>query len=82
MYFNDYNKEKSSTVLAGYDVGVTNMDKFHLVLMKSLLTNEIKDSITCAIKFNYIEMITKIVHDIYTRLFQKSSCSFLERRQT
>jgi len=29
MYFNEYNKVKSSTVRAGYDVGVTNMIKVY-----------------------------------------------------
>jgi len=36
MYFNEYNQVKSSTVTAGYDVGVTNMLKVHRVIMKSL----------------------------------------------
>jgi len=36
MYFNVYNKEKSSTVTAWYDVGVTNMIKVHPVMMKPL----------------------------------------------
>jgi len=36
MYFNDYNKVKSSTVTAGYAVGVTNMIKVHPVMMKPL----------------------------------------------
>jgi len=45
IYFNEYNKVKSSTVTARYDVGVTNMIKVHPVMMKLLranLTNEIK----------------------------------------
>jgi len=33
-YFNEYNKVKSSTVMAGYDVIVTNMIKVHPVMMK------------------------------------------------
>jgi len=36
MYINEYNKVKSSTVTAGYDVGVTNMIKVHPVMMKTL----------------------------------------------
>jgi len=36
MYFNEYNKVKSSTVTAGYDVGLTNMIKVHTVMMKPL----------------------------------------------
>jgi len=36
MYFNEYNKVKSSTVTAGYDVGVTNMIKVHPVMMKPI----------------------------------------------
>jgi len=28
-YLNEYNKVKSSTITAGYDVGVTNMIKVH-----------------------------------------------------
>jgi len=36
MYFNEYNKAKSSTVTAGYDVGVINMIKVHPVIMKPL----------------------------------------------
>jgi len=35
MYFKEYNKVKSSTVTAGYDVGVTNMIKVHPVMMKA-----------------------------------------------
>jgi len=34
MYFNEYTKVKSSTVTAGYDVGVTNMIKVHQVMTK------------------------------------------------
>jgi len=34
MYLNAYNKVKSSTVTAGYDVGVTNMIKVHQVKIK------------------------------------------------
>jgi len=36
MYFNEHNKVKSSTVAAGYDVGVINMIKVHSVMMKAL----------------------------------------------
>jgi len=36
MNFNEYNKAKSSTVTAGYDVGVTNMIKVHPVMIKLL----------------------------------------------
>jgi len=36
VYFNEYLKVKSSTVSAGYDVGVTNMIKVHPVMMKAL----------------------------------------------
>jgi len=36
MYLNEYNKVKSSTVTVGYDVDVTNMIKFHRVIMKPL----------------------------------------------
>jgi len=36
MHFNEYNKVKSRTVTAGYDVGVTNMIKVHPVMMKPL----------------------------------------------
>jgi len=36
MYLNEYNKVKSSTVTAGYDVGVTDMTKVHRVTNKSL----------------------------------------------
>jgi len=36
IYFNEYNKVKSSTDTAGYDVGVTNMIKVHPVIMKPL----------------------------------------------
>jgi len=36
MHFNEYNEVKSSTITAGYDVGVTNMIKVHPVMMKSL----------------------------------------------
>jgi len=36
IYFNEYNKVKSSTVTAGYDVGVTDMIKVHPVIMKAL----------------------------------------------
>jgi len=36
MYFNEYNKVKSSTVTVGYDVNVTNMIKVHPVMMKPL----------------------------------------------
>jgi len=36
MYFNEYNKVKSSTVTAGYDMGMTNMNKVHPVMMKPL----------------------------------------------
>jgi len=46
MYLNEYNiKVKSSTVMAGYDVGVADMIKVHRVLKKPLrgnLTNGIK----------------------------------------
>jgi len=35
-FFNEYNKVKSSTVTAGYGVGVTNMIKSHRVIMKPL----------------------------------------------
>jgi len=45
MYLNEYNKVKSSTVTAGYDVDVTNMIKVHPFMMNPLranLTNEIK----------------------------------------
>jgi len=34
MYLNEYNKVKSSTVTAGYDVSVTDMIKVHRVLKK------------------------------------------------
>jgi len=36
MYFNEYNKVKSSTVTVGYDVGVTNIFKVHAVMTKPL----------------------------------------------
>jgi len=36
MYFNEYNKVKSSTVTVGYDVGVTNVIKVHAVITKPL----------------------------------------------
>jgi len=36
MYLNEYNKVKSSTITAGYDVGVTNMSKVRRVMMKAL----------------------------------------------
>jgi len=36
MYFNKYNKIKSSTVTVGYDVGVTNIIKVHAVMTKPL----------------------------------------------
>jgi len=36
MYFNEYNKVKSSTVTVGYDVGVINMIKVHPVITKPL----------------------------------------------
>jgi len=38
MYFIEYNnlKVKSSTVTAGYDVGVTNIIKVHLVMKEPL----------------------------------------------
>jgi len=36
MYFNEYNKVKSSTVTVGYDVGVTNIIKVHAVMTKPL----------------------------------------------
>jgi len=36
VYFNEYNKVKSSNVTAGYDVGVTNMIKVHPIMMKAL----------------------------------------------
>jgi len=38
MHFNEYKnlKVKSSTITAGYDVGVTNMIKVHPVMMKPL----------------------------------------------
>jgi len=36
MHFNDYNKVKSNTVTAGYDVGVTNMINIRQVMMKPL----------------------------------------------
>jgi len=36
MYFNEYSKVKSSTVTAGYGVGVANMIKVHRVMMKSI----------------------------------------------
>jgi len=36
MYLNEYNKVKSSTVTAGYDVGVTDMIKVHRVMKKPL----------------------------------------------
>jgi len=36
MYFNEYNKVKSGTFTAGYDVGVTNMIKVHPVMVKPL----------------------------------------------
>jgi len=46
MYFNEYNKVKSSTVTAGYDVGVTNMIKDSSALwwnhLVANLTNGIK----------------------------------------
>jgi len=45
MYLNEYNKVQSSTVTAGYDVGVIDMIKVHRVLKKHLrgdLTNGIK----------------------------------------
>jgi len=35
-YLNEYKKVKSSTITAGYEVGVTNMIKFHRVMMKAL----------------------------------------------
>jgi len=44
MYLNEYNKVKSSTVTAGYDVGVTNMINFH----------------PCGIKFNYTKITITI----------------------
>jgi len=37
MYFNEYNKVESSTVTAGYDIGVTNMIKVQPVMMKPLM---------------------------------------------
>jgi len=36
MHFNEYNEVKSSTVTVGYDEGVTDMIKFHPVMMKHL----------------------------------------------
>jgi len=36
MYLNEYNKLKSSTITAGYDVGVTNTIKVHRVMTKAL----------------------------------------------
>jgi len=36
MYFNEYNKVKSSTVTVGYDVGVTNIIKVNAVITKPL----------------------------------------------
>jgi len=36
MFFNEYNKVNSSTVMAGDDVAVTNMIKVHPVMMKPL----------------------------------------------
>jgi len=36
VYFNEYNEVKSSTITAGYDVGMTNMIKVHPVMMKAL----------------------------------------------
>jgi len=36
MYINEYNKVKSSTVTAEYDVGVTNTIKVHRVMMNTL----------------------------------------------
>jgi len=36
MYFNEYNKVKSSTIMVGYDVGMTNMIKVHPVVLKPL----------------------------------------------
>jgi len=36
MYLNLYNKVKSSTVTAGYDVGVTDMIKVYRVMKKLL----------------------------------------------
>jgi len=41
MYFNEYNKVKSSTVTLWYDVGVSNIIKVHAVMTKPL-TNGIK----------------------------------------
>jgi len=35
-YLNEYNKVKSSTITAGYDVGVTNTIKVHRVMKKLL----------------------------------------------
>jgi len=36
MYLSEYNKEKNSTVTAGYDVGVTDMINVHRFLKKAL----------------------------------------------
>jgi len=37
MYFNEYNKVKSSTVTVEYDVGVTNIIKVHIVMKKPFM---------------------------------------------
>jgi len=36
MYFNEYNKVKSRTITARYDVDVTNMIMNHSVMMKPI----------------------------------------------
>jgi len=51
---------KSSTVMVGYGVSVTNIIKVHAVMTKPLRgqSNQmgLKHSITCAIKFNYFKL--------------------------
>jgi len=36
-YLNEYNKVKSSTVMAGFDVGVTELKNVHRVMKKKTL---------------------------------------------
>jgi len=59
MYFNEYNSVKSSTVSAGYDVGVTNMIKSRAVVMKALMgqSNQWDLCIQSRVQYNLIKSV-------------------------